>query len=139
MNSVQLVGRLVRDPEVKYSNGGTTIARFTVAVDRKFKKEGQPEADFISCLAFGKTAEFMEKYFFKGMRIGLNGSIQTGSYKNKDGNTVYTTDVLADNVEFTESKQQNQQAPQTQQKQQQAANDGFMNIPDGIDEELPFN
>ena len=139
MNSVQLVGRLVRDPEVKYSNGGTTIARFTVAVDRKFKKEGQPDADFISCLAFGKTAEFMEKYFFKGMRIGLNGSIQTGSYKNKDGNTVYTTDVLADNVEFTESKQQNQQAPQTQQKQQQAANDGFMNIPDGIDEELPFS
>lgn len=144
MNSCQLVGRLVADPEVKYSNGGTSIAKFRIAVDRQFKKEGQPEADFISCNAFGKTAEFIEKYFHKGMKIGLVGRIQTGSYE-KDGRTVYTTDIIADNVEFVESKQnaqeQTQAQPKTEQKpkQTQGADDGFMNLPDGIDEELPFS
>ena len=129
---------------MKYSNGGTSIAKFRIAVDRQFKKEGQPEADFISCNAFGKTAEFIEKYFHKGMKIGLVGRIQTGSYE-KDGRTVYTTDIIADNVEFVESKQnaqeQTQTQPKTEQKpkQTQGADDGFMNIPDGIDEELPFN
>ena len=144
MNSVQLVGRMVADPEIKYSDGGNSIARFRVAVDRRFKKEGQPDADFISCKAFGKSAEFIEKYFFKGMRIGLIGSIQTGSYTNKDGQTVYTTEVVADNVEFVESKQQQEQAQHTEKKQtsnkkKQESNDGWMNVPEGIDEALPFN
>lgn len=132
MNSVQLVGRLVADPEVKYTNDGKTIARFKIAVDRKYKREGQPDADFIPCLAFAKTAEFVEKFFRKGMRIGLNGSIQTGSYKNKDGQTVYTTEVLVDSVEFTESKQQAQPAQKPKQED-------FMQVPDSLETELPFS
>ena len=132
MNSVQLVGRFTRDPEIKYSNGGATIARFSVAVDRRFAKEGEQTADFINVIAFGKTAEFVEKYFHKGNRIGIVGRIQTGSYKNKDGATVYTTDVVAENVEFVESKGGNNQ----QQPQPPA---DFVNIPDIPDEELPFN
>lgn len=144
MNSVQLVGRFTADPDVRYTNGGATVARFRIAVDRRFKQEGQQEADFISCVAFGKTAEFIEKYFHKGQRIGLNGRIQTGSYSDKDGKTVYTTDVVAENVEFVESKGgggnasgggQGGYVPQTAN----SSNDGFMNIPDNIDEELPFN
>ena len=131
MNSVQLVGRLTRDPEVKYTDGGTSIARFSVAVDRRFSKEGEQNADFINCISFGKTAEFIEKYFSKGMKIGLTGRIQTGSYKNKDGATVYTTDVIAENVEFVEKK--GEVAPAKADK------DGFVGVPEGIDEELPFN
>lgn len=134
MNSVQLVGRLTKEPDVKYTNGGSTIARFNLAVDRRFKQEGQPDADFPSVVAFGKTAEFIEKYFHKGMKIGLIGRIQTGSYKDKDGKTVYTTDIIAENVEFVESKNSGSAEPTSNQ-----ADDGFMNIPDGIDEELPFN
>ncbi len=138
MNSVQLLGRLTRDPDVRYSDGGSTIARFTIAVDRRFKQEGGDTADFINCIAFGKTAEFIEKYFFKGVKIALNGRIQTGSYTNKDGVKVYTTDVVVENVEFAESKSSNtgnsNPAPAPT-----GAGDGFMNIPDGIDEELPFN
>lgn len=134
MNSVQLVGRLTKEPDVKYTNGGSTIARFNLAVDRRFKQEGQPDADFPSVVAFGKTAEFIEKYFHKGMRIGVIGRIQTGSYKDKDGKTIYTTDIIAENVEFVESKNTGNTEPVSNQ-----ADDGFMNIPDGIDEELPFN
>lgn len=138
MNNVSLVGRLTRPIELHYIQGDKPIAmcNLNVAVDRKFKKEGQPTADFINCKAFGKTAEFIEKYFDKGNRIGLTGSIQTGSYKNKDGNTVYTTDVIVDNVEFVESKTTITGKNET--KNQKSDNDGFMNIPDGIDEELPF-
>lgn len=133
MNLVSLVGRLTKDPEVRYGgqNNDKAVARFTVAVDRKYKTEGGQTADFISCIGFGKTAEFLEKYFKKGMRIGLNGRIQTGSYE-KDGQKIYTTDVVADSVEFVESKKDSQ-------PQSQPDNDGFMSIPDGIDEELPFN
>lgn len=134
MNSVQLVGRFTKDPDIKYSNGGATIARFNIAVNRRFKQEGQPEADFISCVAFGKTAEFIEKYFHKGNAIGLQGRIQTGSY-DKDGTKVYTTDVVVENCEFVESKGGNQQA----QPSNNSSQEGFMNIPDDIDEELPFN
>ncbi len=134
MNRAEIVGRLVRDPDVRYSNNdkNTAVAKFTVACNRKFKKEGQPDADFISCVAFGKTAEFIEKYFQKGMAIGLTGTIQTGSYTNKDGNKVYTTDVLAEEVEFVERRSENSasNAPAT-------TDDGFMNIPDNTDE-LPF-
>lgn len=134
MNSVQLVGRLTRDPEVRYTNGDNQIAvaRFTVACNRKFKKDGEQDADFISCIAFGKLAEFVERYFQKGSSIGLNGRIQTGSYTNKDGQKIYTTDVMVESVEFVGSKNENQTGNKTQSTD-------FMNIPDTIDEELPFN
>lgn len=133
MNKVELVGRLTKDPVVNMGNNGTSIARITVACDRRFKSEGQPTADFIGCVAFGKAAEFLEKYFKKGMRIGLTGRIQTGSYKDKDGNTVYTTDVIIEDTEFVESK------GSSDQKAAAPSQDGFMDIPDGIEEELPFN
>lgn len=139
MNSVQLVGRLTRDPDVRYTDGGTTVARFTLAVDRRFKKDGGDEADFISCVAFGKTAEFLEKWFRKGQRLGLTGRIQTGSYTNKDGQKIYTTEVIVENTEFVESK-----AAEATMQQAPAGgytdSDGFMNIPDNVDDEsLPFN
>lgn len=137
MNSVQLVGRLTRDPDVRYTDGGLTIAKYSVAVDRKFKSEGGETADFINCSAFGKTAELIEKFFHKGMRIGLTGRIQTGSYTNKDGARVYTTEVVAENVEFVESKGGSSGNAPTPANTSDG--DGFMNIPDGIDEELPFN
>ena len=133
MNNVCLVGRLTRDPETRYAQSDLAVTRFSVAVDRRFKKEGEQTADFISCISFGKTAEFVEKYFSKGQRIGLTGRIQTGSYTNKEGQKVYTTDVVAENVEFVESKQQNESKPK-----EADIGDGFMNIPSGIDEELPF-
>jgi len=139
MNSVNLVGRLTRDPEVRYTDGGLSIARFTLAVDRRFKKEGQPEADFPSCVAFGKTAEFIEKYFTKGQRMGLTGRIQTGSYEKEDGTKVYTTDVVAETVEFVESKSSSSGQNTMPEPSLAETNDGWMNIPDGIDEELPFN
>ena len=135
MNSVQLIGRLTRDPEIRYTDGGASITRFGLAVDRRFKQENGADADFINIVAFGKTAEFIEKYFHKGMKIALNGRIQTGSYTDKDGKKVYTTDIVAENVEFCESKgnsaNNDAQAPEQ--------NGDFMNVPDGIDEELPFN
>ena len=144
MNKVQLVGRLTRDPEIRYSQGenATATARFSVAVNRRFKNaEGNYDADFINCVAFGKSAEFVEKYFKKGMAIGLTGRIQTGSYTNKDGQKVYTTDVVVEETEFVESKgassvdssNASRPAPNV------ANNSDFMSIPDGIDEELPFN
>lgn len=140
MNNVQLVGRFTKDPEVRYSDGGTTVARFTVAVDRRFRKEGQQEADFISCVAFGKTAEFIEKWFHKGERIGLTGHIQTGSYTNQEGQKIYTTDVIADNVEFVESKGSSEGSQGSSRPEPSGAGDGFMNIPDDVgDEGLPFN
>ena len=135
MNKVILMGRLVADPEVRYSQGAnaTCVARYRLAVDRKFKREGEQEADFISCVAFGKNGEFAEKYLHKGMKIAVEGRIQTGSYENKDGQKVYTTDVIVEGHDFCESKGAGQQdAPQNN-------SDGFMNIPDGFDEELPFN
>ena len=134
MNSVQLLGRLARDPEVRYTDGGATIASFTLAVDRRFKQENGETADFISCKAFGKTAEFIEKYFGKGKKLALNGRIQTGSYTNKDGAKVYTTEVIVENVEFVESK-----GVENGGGSANAKNDDFMNVPDGLDEELPFN
>lgn len=138
MNSVQLTGRLTRDPEVRYTDGGSTIARFTLAVNRRYKSESGPDADFISCVAFGKTAEFIEKYFIKGRKMDLNGRIQTGSYTNKDGQKVYTTDIVVENAEFGESK--NTQGNNSNSGyDSNGVDDGFMNIPEGIDEELPFN
>lgn len=139
MNKVILTGRLTRDVEVRYSQGEktTAIARGTLAVDRKYKKEGEQSADFIGITAFGKTAEFLEKFGHKGTKFVLEGRIQTGSYTNKDGQRVYTTDVVAESVEFAESKNSNNNIGSSP-KPTPSNDDGFMNIPDGIDEELPF-
>lgn len=139
MNQVVLMGRFTRDPDVRYTDGGLSIARFTLAVDRRFKKEGGDAADFIGCISFGKTAEFIEKYFRQGMRIGISGRIQTGSYINKDGIKVYTTDVVVESAEFTESKKVgDNHAGDEEASMEPAGADGFINIPDGTDEELPF-
>lgn len=130
MNSVSLVGRLTRDPEIKTTNSGSSYARFSIAVDRRGKDAG---TDFINIVAFGKTSEFIERYFRKGQRIGINGRIQTGSYEGKDGKKVYTFDVIAENVEFVESKSASSSATP-------ANADGFVNIPDGVEDPgLPFN
>lgn len=144
VNKVILVGRLTRDPEIRYSqgaNGSTAIARYSLAVDRKFKQEGQPNADFINCVAFGKLGEFAEKYLYKGTKIAVVGRIQTGSYTNKDGQKVYTTDVVVEEQEFAESKNAScgNNGGGNAPAQNNSAGDGFMNIPDGIGEELPFN
>lgn len=140
MNKVVLMGRLTRDPEVRYSNGENAIAvaRFSLAVDRRFSRDGERETDYISCVAFGRNAEFFEKYVHKGMRMTVCGRIQTGSYTNKDGNKVYTTDVVIEEQEFAESK--NSSSGGTEQKSDSGTtnSDGFMNIPDDIDDELPF-
>lgn len=134
MNSVQLIGRLTRDPEIRYTDVGASIARFGLAVGRRFKQENGADADFINIVAFGKTAEFIEKYFHKGMKIALNGRIQTGSYTDKDGKKVYTTDIVAENVEFCESK-----GTSSNNDDPAPASDGdFMSVPDGIEDELPF-
>lgn len=138
MNKVIEIGRLTKDPEIRYSQGAnaTCVARYTLAVDRKFKQEGQPNADFINCIAFGKLGEFAEKYLHKGVKIAVTGRIQTGSYKSKDGNTVYTTDVVVEEQEFCESKSQSNSQPQPTPSN----SDGFMSIPDGLDDTgLPFN
>ena len=138
MNSVQLVGRLTRDPEMRYTDGGSAIARFSLAVDRRYKSENGPTADFLNCVAFGRTAEFIEKYFRKGMRMGCQGRIQTGSYTNNDGQKVYTTDVVVESCEFVESKP-SQQPEENNNGFGPADENGFMNIPDDIDEEIPFD
>ena len=130
MNTVVLIGRMTKDPDVR-ANEKTTVARFTLAVDRKFKKDGEQSADFISCVAFGKTAELIERYFHKGMKMGAEGEWHTGSYTNKDGNKVYTNDCLINRVEFVESKK-------TESSGAPSADDDFMNIPDDIDDVVPF-
>lgn len=141
MNRVILTGRLTRDPEVRYSQGekSIAIARYTLAVDRKFKKEGEQSADFISCVAMGKNGEFAEKYLKQGTKIAIEGRIQTGSYTNKDGNKVYTTDVIVEGHEFCESKSSNQNNSQSNNNNPAPNSDGFISIPDGIENELPFN
>lgn len=153
MNKVVLMGRLTRDPEVRYSQGENplAIARFTLAVDRRFRRDGEQSADFINCVVFGRSAEFAEKYFRQGMRVSVSGRIQTGSYTNKDGVRVYTTEVIVEEQEFAESRAESEanrgsfqynNAPASQapaSAPSMDAGDGFMNIPDGIDEELPFN
>ena len=146
MNKVILCGRLTRDPEVRYSQGATQmcIAKYNLAVDRRFKRDGDTSADFINCVVFGKAGEFAEKYFRKGTKIIVSGRIQTGSYTNNNGQKVYTTDVIVEEQEFAESKNQNGGTYQNQNTQptpppMPADSDGWMNIPDGIDEELPFS
>jgi len=142
MNKVILIGRLTRDPETRYtekndSQESMAVTKYTLAVDRKTRAEGQQSADFISCVTFGRDAEFAEKYFRKGTKIAISGRIQTGSYINKEGKRVYTTDVVVEEQEFAESKKANGQ--QDNDAGYSTAGDGFMNIPDGIDEELPFS
>lgn len=147
MNKVILMGRLTRDPEMHYTQGENpkAVGRYTIAVDRRFKREGEQTADFINCVAFGKAAEIAEKYFRQGMKIAVTGSIQTGSYTNKDGVKVYTTDIVVEDQEFAESKGNNAgqtNKPQQAQPSPQPRNnsgDGYMNIPDGIEDELPFS
>lgn len=140
MNKVILTGRFTRDPEVRYTNDGTSIARFSIAVNRRFVKEGSDQkADFLNCVAFGRSAEFIEKYFTKGMKADLSGRIQTGSYTNKDGVKVYTTDIVVEEIEFGESKGSSQAQAVSPTPNPEADPDGFMSIPDGIDEEMPFN
>lgn len=155
MNKVILMGRLTRDPEVRYSQGAnqTAVARFSLAVDRRFKRDGEPDADFFNCTAFGRQAEFIERYLHKGTKVVLSGRIQNDNYTNKDGQMVYSVRIMVDEVEFAESKNASTSdggfgggfggngggfnggsAPAAS-----GAGDGFMNIPDGIDEELPFN
>ncbi len=150
MNKVILMGRLTRDPEVRYSAGenALAIARYTLAVDRRFRRDGEASADFIQCVSFGRTAEFAEKYFRQGLKIAVTGRIQTGSYTNRDGQKVYTTEVVVEDQEFAESKASSDSyaasrprtsAPEASMPNPGTAAEGFMNIPDGIDEELPFN
>lgn len=148
MNKVILMGRLTRDPEIRYTSGEnqTAVARYTLAVDRRFKRQGDEQtADFINCVVFGRGAEFAESYLHQGTKIVAVGRIQTGSYTNKDGQRVYTTDVVVEEQEFAESKAVSdnncgaaQQSAPSKPDPSQAAGDGFMNIPDAIDEELPF-
>ena len=139
MNKVILIGRLTKDTETRASQGDspTYITRYTLAVDRRFKKDGEPSADFINCVAFGKSAEFAEKYFFKGMKVAITGRLQTGSYTNKEGQKVYTTDVVIEDQEFAESKQAGEQHHE-QPTQSSTVGDGFVKIPNGDIDELPF-
>ena len=152
MNKVILMGRLTKDPEVRCSNGAsqTTISRFSVAVDRKFKQDGQPNADFFNCTCFGKQAEFVEKYLHKGTKVVLSGRVQNNNYTNKDGQMVYSFCIMVDEIEFAESKNASGSndggynnggyaGGENHAPAASGASDGFMNIPDGIDEEFPFN
>lgn len=163
MNKVILMGRLTREPEVRYSQGAsqTAVGRFSVAVDRRFKREGEPDADFFNCTCFGKQAEFVERYLHKGTKVVLCGRVQNDNYTNKDGQMVYSVRVMVDEIEFAESKNasagNNNEGGYNNSYNNNSYNnnnggyagggapaasgagDGFMNIPDGIDEELPFN
>lgn len=159
MNKVILMGRLTRDPEVRYSQGNsqTAVARYSVAVDRRFKREGEPDADFFNCTSFGKQAEFVERYLHKGTKVVLSGRIQNDNYTNREGQMVYSVRIIVEDVEFAESKNASGGNPDGgfggynggaassgsnnsyNRPAPSGAGDGFMNIPDGIDEELPFN
>lgn len=145
MNKVILMGRLTRDPEMRNSNGesNTAIARYTLAVDRRYKREGDVTADFISCVAFGRSAEFAEKYFRQGLKVVITGRIQTGSYTNRDGNKVYTTDVVVEDQEFVEmrmaaAQRNREESSQERPEPMPVDENGFMTLPEDFDEELPF-
>lgn len=135
MNKIVLMGRLTRDPDIRYSQGQTptAIGKFSLAVDRRFKREGEPDADFFNCIAFGKIGEFVEKYLRKGTKVVLTGRVANDNYE-KDGVKHYSVSIIAEEIEFAESKS-TQEAPKPQAA---TSNDGFMNIPTGIDDELPF-
>lgn len=135
MNKCEFIGRVSREVEVRIA-GETSVAKFGLAVPKRFKKDGEPDADFINCVAFGKTAEILEKYVSKGSQIGITARVQTGSYTNKDGVKVYTTDFVVEELDLLGKKESGENNGQSQPV---SSGDGFMNIPDGIDEELPFN
>ena len=145
MNKVILIGRLTRDPEIRYSTGAnaTAVGSFSIAVDRRFKRDGEPDADFFDCTAFGKQAEFVERYLKKGTKMVVVGRLQNDNYTNKEGQKVYRTRIMVDELEFAESKnvagEGSENRPSGRPEPSAADKDGFMNIPDGIDEELPFN
>lgn len=146
MNNVSLVGRLVHDPEVRYGqNESVSVAKFSLAVERRFKREGDPTVDFLNCTVFGKSAEFTEKYFRKGMRVAITGRIQTGSYKNKDGHTVYTTEIIVESQEIAQSKAESTENAthnnvESGKSPYGSSGDDFMSVPEGVDdEELPFS
>ena len=142
MNKVAMVGRLSKDVETRYSQGAnaTAISRSSIAVDRRIKREGEPDADFFNIVAFGKTAEFLEKYFKKGMRIAIVGRVENDNYTDKDGRKVYGTRIVAEECEFCESKgESSNQAQKPQNKANNEVKEGYVNVPDGINEELPFN
>ncbi len=138
MNNWSGIGRLTADPDTRYTSGDNPlcVSRYTLAVDRSYKRQGEPDADFIRCVAFGKQGEFAEKYLSKGMKVGVTGRIQTGSYKDRDGRTVYTTDVVVNEHTFCERK--GEQTRPVETPSAPTDEDGFMSIPDGIDGELPF-
>ncbi|MDD6428433.1 single-stranded DNA-binding protein [Candidatus Weimeria sp. HCP3S3_B5] len=146
MNKIILMGRLTRDPEVRYGGAqNTAIARFSIAVDRRFKREGQPDADFFNCVAFGKTAEVIEKYMHKGTKVLVDGEMRNNNYESKKhpGEMVYSFEVNVNQIEFAESKgasqaYQSQQGASQQTEKPEDVGEGFMNIPDGVDENLPF-
>ena len=144
MNKVIMMGRLTRDPEVRYSQGAsqTAIARFSLAVDRRWKREGEPDADFFNCTVFGRQADFVEKYLRQGTKVVVTGRIQNDNYTNKEGQKVYAVQIIVDEIEFAESKNAaatNGAVMQNTPSPSQATGDGFMSIPDGAEEELPFN
>ena len=145
MNNVSLVGRLVRDPEVRYGqNESVSVAKFSLAVERRFKRDGEPTVDFINCTVFGKSAEFTEKYFRKGMRVAITGRIQTGSYKNKDGQTVFTTEIIVESQEIAQSKSESNESftannAEAGKSPYGSSGDDFMSIPEGSEDELPFS
>lgn len=132
MNKVMLIGRLTKSPDVRYTTGSQqmAVARFSLAVNRKVKRDGEPDADFISCIAFGKIAEFCEKYLTQGTKVAVEGHWQTGSFVNRDGVKIYTNDCILESIEFAESKKESQEPPK---------DEGFMDVPDGLEEELPFH
>ena len=131
MNHVVLMGRLTKDPEIRYTNSGKTVGSFSIAVNRRFKSDGQPEADFFNCVTFGKQAEFVEKYLHKGTKILLGGEVQNNNFKDKDGVTHYSVSIVVDEIEFAESKSQNNNSASN--------NTDFMSVPEGVEEQLPFN
>jgi single-strand DNA-binding protein len=135
MNKVIMMGRLTRDPEVRYSNEGNAVSKFSLAVDRRYKREGQPDADFFNCVAFGKTAEFTEKYLKKGTKVVLEGELQNNNYTNKDGQKVYGMQIVVNSLEFAESKSSSNS---DRESTQQVDSNDFMNVPDVAEEELPF-
>lgn len=145
MNNVSLVGRLVCDPEVRYGqNESVSVAKFSLAVERKWKRDGEPTVDFINCTVFGKSAEFTEKYFRKGMRVAITGRIQTGSYKNKDGQTVFTTEIIVESQEIAQSKSESNESSTANNAEAGkspygSSGDDFMSIPEGTEDELPFS
>lgn len=138
MNKWIGMGRLTRDPEVRYSQSGSAVTNFSVAIDRRYKRDGETTADFFNCIAFGKTGEFVEKYLRKGIKVVIEGELQNNNYEDKNGTKHYSVQIIVNQIEFAESKSSQTNNDTAEPETNAPADDGFMNIPDGIDEELPF-